>query len=133
MEDVIDDHTIAFDEVGDHRLTLMSDNSQAVLDIVARRPALGEIGQGKTGGAQPFCKSESHFHTAAGFSDITIEVDEIGFRLGPKHKPLAFQEAAFKSRWCIFLRRSKTSSAGMLGLGSSMDLCIRARMEAIRS
>ena len=55
--------------------------------------------------------------TAAGLSDIDIQCNKIGLRLSPENEPLAFQDAAFKFFSCIFLRRSKTSSAGMPGRG----------------
>ena len=121
MENIIDDHAVAFDEIGDHRLAFMDENSQAVSYVVARCAALREINQQETGGAQSLCEPESHSNAAAGLRDKSIKIDKIGLRLGPKYQPPGFQVAVFRFCSCIFLRRSKTSSAGILGRGSSID------------
>lgn len=72
MEDVADDDIATSYEIGDHSSALDSQNSEAGLNVIARRATVGEIHQFETGVAQPFGEAESRMKTAAGLGDIGV-------------------------------------------------------------
>ena len=121
VEDVADRYAVVCNEIGNYRLVLVSENSQTLPDLIAHCAAFREMLKTVTGGAQSFSELKCQIDAAAGLRNVTIDIEEIGFSFRPKNNLPAFQVQAFKFCSCIALSRAKTSPAGTLGRGSSID------------